>query len=327
MVFPLYCDWTSNKTSEKQFTLKVLKAHAVSPPALSPSFDCSPYTLWFRFPPFSLPRLVDNIRRQCSFLPLVCYSGDLLPRRDVSATCLRLRQWPATPGVGDLLPAVTHLSSFNIQDSLTCTSVHQLSLSVAYEILGYTGSRQLSQMLLAIIFFHISEYFLAVVIHGRSSVTLKSLLISRHYLLAMIFSFLEYFVEITLSPELKEHWVISDLGLALVVIGEVIRKMGILTAGKAFTHLIRTYPDDQHQLVTHGIYRYIRHPGYCGFLIWSIGTQIMLCNPLSTIGFAVVVWHFFAKRIPYEEFFLRQFFGAQYEEYAQRVVSGVPFVK
>ncbi|OMO67838.1 Isoprenylcysteine carboxyl methyltransferase [Corchorus capsularis] len=59
----------------------------------------------------------------------------------------------------------------------------------------------------------------------------------------------------------------------------------------------------------------------------TVGTQIMMCNPISTTGFAVVVWKFFARRIPYEEYFLRQFFGPEYEEYARRVPSGVPFVK
>ena len=182
-------------------------------------------------------------------------------------------------------------------------------------------------MFFAIIFFHISEYVLALVIHGISNVTLRSLLISRNYLLAMLFSVLEYFIEIVLFPELKEQWLISNFGLAMVVIGESMRKIAIITAGKSFTHLIRTYPDDQHKLITHGIYGFIRHPSYSGFLIWSVGTQIMICNPVSTVAFAVVVWHFFAKRIPYEEYHLRQFFGAQYEEYARRVVSGVPFVK
>ncbi|ESW24607.1 hypothetical protein PHAVU_004G144800 [Phaseolus vulgaris] len=195
------------------------------------------------------------------------------------------------------------------------------------EILSYTASRQLSQMFFAVAFFHISEYFLAAVIHGRSNITLKSLLISKHYIVAMLFSLLEYIIEIIFVPEIKEHWVISDLGLALVVIGEIVRKLGIITAGTAFTHLIKIYHDDNHKLITNGIYSYIRHPGYCGFLVWSVGTQIMLCNPISLIAFAAVVWRFFAKRIPYEEFFLRQFFGTQYEQYAQRVASGVPFVK
>ncbi|KAK2414239.1 protein-S-isoprenylcysteine O-methyltransferase A [Trifolium repens] len=159
------------------------------------------------------------------------------------------------------------------------------------EIFSYTACRQLSQMFLAVIFFHVSEYFLAAIIHGKSSVTLKSLLISKHYLLAMIFSLLEYLIEIALFPDLKEHWVISDFGLVLVVIGEILRKMAIITAGQSFTHIIRVRPDERHKLVTN-----------------------------------VVVWKFFSTRIPYEEYFLRQFFGMQYVEYAQQVVSGVPFV-
>ena len=185
----------------------------------------------------------------------------------------------------------------------------------------------LSQCLLAILFFHSSEYILAVAIHGISNVSLKSLLISKEYVLALVFSFVEYLFEVLLFPGLKEHLWISNLGLAMVVMGEIVRKLAIVTAGRSFTHLIKIYHEDHHKLVTNGVYGFVRHPSYCGFLIWSVGTQIILCNPISTIGFAVVVWQFFAKRIPYEEYFLKQFFGADYEEYAQRVPSGVPFVK
>lgn len=195
------------------------------------------------------------------------------------------------------------------------------------EIYSFTACRQLSQMALAIIFFHGSEYILALAIHGKSNVSLQSLLISKSYLLAMLFSLVEYVTEIVLFPELKEQWVISNLGLAMVVIGEIIRKMAVITAGQSFTHVIRIYHEEHHQMITHGIYKFMRHPGYAGFFIWSVGTQIMLCNPISTIAFAAVVWQFFAKRIPYEEFFLRQFFGRQYVEYSRQVVSGVPFVK
>ncbi|XP_008340440.1 protein-S-isoprenylcysteine O-methyltransferase A-like isoform X2 [Malus domestica] len=213
------------------------------------------------------------------------------------------------------------------------TTVNQSQISIRSivpnmaQLFSYTACRQLSQMFLAVIFFHGSEYILAVGIHGRSNVTLKSLLISKHYLLAMVFSLLEYCVEIILFPGLKEHWWISNLGFAMVIIGEIIRKMAIITAGQSFTHLIRTHPSEHHRLITNGIYRVVRHPGYCGFFIWSVGTQIMLCNPISTIAFALVVWRFFAQRIPYEEYFLRQFFGSQYEEYGRRIPSGVPFVK
>lgn len=190
-----------------------------------------------------------------------------------------------------------------------------------------TAVRQLPQMFLAICFFHISEYFLAITIHGRRNVTLQSLLISKNYIVAMFFSLLEYLVEYSFFPELKERWWLSNLGLFLVVIGEVIRKMAIVTAGRSFTHLIKIRHEEHHKLVTHGIYRFVRHPGYCGFLIWSVGTQIMLINPISTVAYTLVVWRFFAGRIPYEENYLRRFFGNEYGQYAQRVPSGIPFVK
>lgn len=205
--------------------------------------------------------------------------------------------------------------------------IYLISLGKMTEIFSYTACRQLSQMFFAIIFFHVSEYFLAIASHGKSNVTLRSLLISKNYLVAMIFSLLEYLVEIYFFPGLKENWLVSNLGLSMVVIGEIIRKLAIITAGRSFTHLIKIYHEEHHKLVTHGVYKFVRHPGYSGFLIWSVGTQIMLCNPISTVAFAIVVWRFFSQRIPYEEYFLRQFFGLEYEDYARQVSSGIPFVK
>ncbi|KAL5700884.1 protein-S-isoprenylcysteine O-methyltransferase [Ranunculus cassubicifolius] len=192
---------------------------------------------------------------------------------------------------------------------------------------SYTPRTQLSQMIFAIFFFHTSEYFLAIFFHGKSNAPLSSLLISKHYVFAMGFSILEYVIELFLFPEIKEYWWISNIGLGLVLIGEVIRKLAIITAGRSFTHLIRTRRDDGHQLITHGVYRFIRHPGYCGFFIWAVGTQIMILNPCCTLAFVLVLWRFFSGRIIYEEYFLRQFFGPEYIAYAQGVPSGVPFVK
>lgn len=84
----------------------------------------------------------------------------------------------------------------------------------------------------------------------------SALLISKHYAIAMGFALVEYMVEITLFPQWKEIWFISNCGLVMLLIGEVIRKAAIMTAGRAFTHLIRIYYEEQHELITHGVYRY-----------------------------------------------------------------------
>lgn len=201
------------------------------------------------------------------------------------------------------------------------------SLGLQIPTLAMSGRRQAWQFAAALVFFHGSEYVLAAAFHGRQNVTATSLLISKQYVLAMGFAMLEHLTEILIFPEVKEYWFVSNTGLLMVIIGEIIRKLAVVTAGRSFTHVIRTYYEDQHQLITHGLYRFMRHPGYSGFLIWAVGTQVMLCNPLSTVAFTLVLWRFFSKRIPYEEFFLRQFFGSEYDEYARRVHSGLPFIK
>ncbi|CAM8971310.1 unnamed protein product [Rhodiola kirilowii] len=192
---------------------------------------------------------------------------------------------------------------------------------------GYMAKRQLLQMFCAVTFFHGSEFILAIYSHGKTNVTLESLLISKHYAFAMLFSVAEYLIELYLFPGMKSYWWGSNFGLVMVVIGEIIRKLAIITAGKAFTHLIKRRQEQHHTLVTHGVYKSVRHPGYSGFLIWSVGTQVMLCNPISTAVFSGVIWQFFATRIPYEEYYLQAFFGSQYDAHAEKVPSGIPFVK
>lgn len=190
-----------------------------------------------------------------------------------------------------------------------------------------TAFEHLSLILFVTIFFHSSEYLLAIAFHGRRNVTRESLLITKGYLLDITISLVEYLIEARFFPRVKDHRWISYAGLAMVVAGEIVRKIAIVTAGAAFTHAIRTDRDERHKLVTHGVYSFMRHPGYLGFLVWSIGTQIMLCNPVSTVWFGAVVWWFFYDRIAREERYLREFFGSRYVEYAKLVPSGLPFIK
>ena len=44
---------------------------------------------------------------------------------------------------------------------------------------------------------------------------------------------------------------------------------------------------EDHVLVTSGIYSLVRHPGYFGWFWWSVGTQILMFNPICAVGFAV----------------------------------------
>lgn len=76
-------------------------------------------------------------------------------------------------------------------------------------------------------------------------------------------------------PELKKYYYISVFGLLLCIFGEVIRKSAIFTASTNFNHIVQTEKEQNHVLVTHGIYSLCRHPSYVGWFYWSIGTQVL----------------------------------------------------
>lgn len=101
----------------------------------------------------------------------------------------------------------------------------------------------------------------------------------------------------------------------------------MFTAGHNFTHLIQYRKRDDHQLVQSGIYSLFRHPSYVGWFWWSIGTQVVLVNPVCAIGYAVASWKFFNDRICDEEISLINFFGEDYVAYQRSVPTGIPFIQ
>ena len=90
------------------------------------------------------------------------------------------------------------------------------------------------------------------------------------------------------------------------------------TASTNFSHKIEERKREEHALVTHGIYAYLRHPAYFGFFWWSIGTQVLLGNPIAVLAYTGASWHFlrlFLKAFlrPFLRLFLGHFLEALLE--------------
>ncbi|KAJ6134431.1 hypothetical protein N7523_000753 [Penicillium sp. IBT 18751x] len=117
------------------------------------------------------------------------------------------------------------------------------------------------------------------------------------------------------------------LGLLLTVVGQVIRTVAMATAAGNFNHHVQSEHRPGHVLVKSGLYRFLRHPSYFGFFWWGLGTQLVLGNVVCFVGYALVLWRFFATRIKREETFLIQFFGAEYVQYRKDTPVGIPFVR
>lgn len=176
--------------------------------------------------------------------------------------------------------------------------------------------------------FHYSEY-LTISFANPQTLSTDTFMLNHSvpYIIAATSSWLEFLIEVYFWPSLKENWVILAVGVLICICGEIVRKLAIITANTSFNHIVQYHKSEDHVLVTHGVYRWMRHPSYAGWFWWSIGTQIILANPICVVLYAIVSWKFFHERILVEEVTLVNFFLERYVEYQQTTPTGVPFVR
>lgn len=99
----------------------------------------------------------------------------------------------------------------------------------------------------------------------------------------------------------RKNYIITLIGVLLVVIGIVVRGIAIKTLGEYFSSDVETW--DNHSIVKVGIYKYIRHPAYTGNILQVIGFPLVLNSCLSLILSAITII-VFIWRIHVEEKFL-----------------------
>ena len=92
-------------------------------------------------------------------------------------------------------------------------------------------------------------------------------------------------------------WPTITIGAVVVLLGQLLRSFAMGEAGTNFNHTPAKMKKEGHVLVTTGVYTYLRHPSYCAFFWWAIGSQILVGNKVSLFGFGFVLWNFFKRRI------------------------------
>jgi protein-S-isoprenylcysteine O-methyltransferase Ste14 len=81
-----------------------------------------------------------------------------------------------------------------------------------------------------------------------------------------------------------------------------------------------------HTLVTHGVYRAIRHPMYAAILLFDVAQGLMLQNWLAGWSALAIFILLYAVRAPREERMMLDAFGDEYREYLGRTGRVVPRV-
>ena len=113
------------------------------------------------------------------------------------------------------------------------------------------------------------------------------------------------------------------LGLALLVVGGVLRVWPMFVLGRRFSGLVALQPG--HELATEGPYRYVRHPSYLGMMLAFAGWALVFRSAVG-LGAAVLGLRVLVERIDAEEALLASQFGAAYEDYRRRTWRLLPGV-
>lgn len=114
------------------------------------------------------------------------------------------------------------------------------------------------------------------------------------------------------------------LGISLISVAIMINQSAIRKLKKLFDR-ITIKPD--HQLITTGIYRLVRHPIYLSYLLLFLGYCALLHSRIFTfILLCLVCSIWLNNRIEIEEEMLIAKFGEQYKAYQQKTRKILPFI-
>lgn len=137
---------------------------------------------------------------------------------------------------------------------------------------------------------------------------------------------------LVLGLSLAEAWLFPRLtpdpravgfvGLGIFVAGSTLRWVAVSTLDKHFSPLVEL--QEEHQLVTHGIYAWVRHPAYLGSLCWTLSVPLFLGSGAGLVAFVAAYIPALRYRIRVEEAVLGDYFGTAWETYRERVPALLP---
>lgn len=121
-----------------------------------------------------------------------------------------------------------------------------------------------------------------------------------------------------------DNSVVSIVGMLILTVGGSILIISRIQIGRYGTGKIVI--EKEHQLITRGIYRYIRHPIYLGGLIGWIGLSFAFRGIIIPFIVLIIYFAVFKSRMDLEERMLLEEFGEEYSEYMKKTKRLIPRV-
>jgi protein-S-isoprenylcysteine O-methyltransferase Ste14 len=113
------------------------------------------------------------------------------------------------------------------------------------------------------------------------------------------------------------------LGLALSALGYILVYESGVALGRQYSADVTIQPG--HQLITNGIYHYIRHPRYLGVIALSSGVSCLFRSWIGLIA-TILLLAILLYRIQDEEHVLHKEFDGEWEAYCKRSWLLLPYI-
>ncbi|MBC8354167.1 MAG: isoprenylcysteine carboxylmethyltransferase family protein [Planctomycetes bacterium] len=84
---------------------------------------------------------------------------------------------------------------------------------------------------------------------------------------------------------------------------------------------------ENHELVTQGVYRYVRHPMYASIWLWGVAQGMLLQNWFAGWSVLPAFAAMYLLRTPREEQLMCELFGEEYREYMRRTGRLCPRIR
>ncbi|MBP9691091.1 isoprenylcysteine carboxylmethyltransferase family protein [Candidatus Woesebacteria bacterium] len=157
----------------------------------------------------------------------------------------------------------------------------------------------------------------------KNSTSKKSLL-RKHFTTFAGFGLLLQFIGVRILP-MPESVATQILGVVIVLVGVIIGISARKSLGTNWNHAYEYQVKKNHELITNGIYKYVRHPIYLGLLLSLVGAELVAKSYLF-IPFLVIGLYLAVLQGKQEEKILLNHFGDEYKKYMKTSRMLLPFL-
>ena len=113
-------------------------------------------------------------------------------------------------------------------------------------------------------------------------------------------------------------------GMALILVAAMLRIWARLHIRGLYTGHVQVRAD--HRLIQSGPYRFIRHPGYLGYVLIGLGVVISYASWIGLAALLFLLLPGLAYRMRVEERLLTEQFGEEYTNYTKKTRKLIPWI-